>query len=350
MHRYSHYIYTSLTRISDLDKGRFRVAALPRGQWRMADYVICEVLDAAGGRFKVELENGRMMEVMETQRLIGALGVRHATLEATGSWEAVGEDGHMHLLTGAGLFGRLTSKSVFVPQVVHLKYRGHVLVDDRPVGMPDYVTPFPDVPFELPVIVLFGTSMSAGKTTAARLIARQLKRMGLKVVAAKLTGAGRYKDILSVYDAGVDHVFDFVDVGLPSSICPPQVYRQALRQLLNRLSATMADVAVVEIGASPLEPYNGDIALREIAPHIRLSVLCASDPYAVLGVMKSFELKPDLVSGVATNTLGGIELVKKLCKVRAFNLIDPENLPALRALIREKLKEVFWGRPGGKGE
>ena len=34
--------------------------------------------------------------------LVGALGVRAATLEGVGDWRAVGEDGAMHALTGAG--------------------------------------------------------------------------------------------------------------------------------------------------------------------------------------------------------------------------------------------------------
>ena len=339
---YSKYIYTSMTRITDLADGRHRVIALPREQWQMADYVLCEVTDAADGRIKVELQNGRMIEVMKSQLLVGALGSRHATLEATGSWELVGIDGHMQLLTGAGLFGKLTSKSIFMPRVLELTYRGHLSRDGRIARMSDYVKPVPDRPFHLPVVIFFGTSMSAGKTTAMRVIARQLKREGLRVVGAKVTGAGRYKDILSVYDAGADEVFDFMDVGLPSSICDPDVYRPALRQLLNRLAATEADVAVIEIGASPLEPYNGDIAIQELTPHVCLSVLCASDPYAVLGVMKSFGFQPDLVSGIATNTLGGIELVEKLCKVRAFNLVDPANLPALRILLQEKVLIPFF--------
>ncbi len=337
MSRYSHYIYTSLTRITDLRDRDFQVAPLPREQWRMGDYVLCEVTNPADGRMKIELQNGRMMEIMKSQRLLGALGARHATLEATGSWEAVADDGRMHLLTSAGLFGKMTSKSAYVPRVVRLQYRGHVLGDGGPARMADFVAQVPDQPFRMPVVLFFGTSMSAGKTTAARIITRQLKRARRKVVGAKITGAGRYKDVLSVYDAGADAIYDFVDVGLPSSICEPAVYRQALRQLLNRLAASGADVAVIEIGASPLEPYNGDIAIQEIMPNVAFSVLCASDPYAVLGVMESFQLKPDLVSGIATNTLAGVELVEKLCQVRALNIVDPKNLPELRRMLREQL-------------
>ena len=90
----------------------------------------------------------------------------------------------------------------------------------------------------------------------------------------------------------------------------------AAKALLSKIEDQNADVAVIEIGASPLEPYNGKLAIELVQKHIRFSVLCASDPYAVYGVMKAFQFKPDLVSGVASNTLAGIALIEKLCGVR----------------------------------
>ncbi|MBT8302026.1 MAG: hypothetical protein KJO63_11875, partial [Maribacter sp.] len=51
-------------------------------------------------------------------------------------------------------------------------------------------------------------------------------------------------------------------------------------------------------------------------------VLSASDPYAVHGLMKAFNIVPDIVTGVASNTLGGKRLVEQLCKVKTLNLID----------------------------
>ena len=117
--------------------------------------------------------------------------------------------------------------------------------------------------------------------------------------------------------------------------------RQHLRKVLTLINQTDADVAVVEIGASPLEPYNGDIAIEEIQDNIKCTILCASEPYAVYGVMKSFNVKPTIVSGIATNTYAGIDLIKKLCNVTALNLIDPASLPALRGIFTERLGLSF---------
>ncbi len=330
------FTFTSLTRIADFREG-FIFQPVPRNDWANGDYVVCEVVNIAGSSIRAELPNGRMVELMKGDVLVGALGVRHATLEATGSWQAVKEDGRMHLLTGAGLLGRMTSRSIFITPLIELQYRGHVFVEDKSQNMKDFVPDIDILPFNVPVILLVGTSMSSGKTTSARIIARQLKLMGLKVTGAKLTGAGRYRDVLSVKDAGADYVVDFVDVGLPSSICPKPEYKEAVKKMLSLIAKSQPDVAVIEIGASPLEPYNGDIAIKAIKKQIKCTVLCASDPYAVLGVMKSFHLKPTIVSGPAANTYGGVELIKNLVGIDALNLIEQQNIPMLRDILREKL-------------
>lgn len=333
----STYIFSSMLRISDLDEKDFEVKKLDKVKWKTGDYVIGRITNPGHDQMKIELINGRMRSFMKEDLVAGALGERYATLEATGSWKDVEEDGIMHLLTGGGLMGKCTSKSVYLSNLIEIEYMGHIFLDDHVCKMDDYVSNVPYKKFELPVILLVGTSMSAGKTTVARIIVNQLKRAGLKIVAGKLTGASRFRDTLSLKDVGASHIFDFVDVGLPSSIYPREKFRKKLRQLLSQVYDIQADVAVIELGASPLEPYNGDIAFEELKDCVKCTVLCASDPYAVYGVMKSFKLKPDIVSGIATNTFAGSDLIEKLCEVKALNLIDPKTSEELREILSKKL-------------
>ena len=63
--------------------------------------------------------------------MIGAFGKRAATLEATGDWAAIGDDGSMEALTGAGLFGKALSVAPTLPRLMSLEYSGHVLRDGR---------------------------------------------------------------------------------------------------------------------------------------------------------------------------------------------------------------------------
>jgi hypothetical protein len=330
-------VLASVTRISDLADGQFELRRVAREHWRHADYVAATVTGEPSSLYRVELGNGRLVEVMEGTRVIGALGRRAATLEATGDFEHIGDDGVMHELTGAGLFGKLVSLAPAMPRLMTLQYEGHVQRDGQSLGMADFVRPVEPQAFELPTILLIGTSMSAGKTTTGRLVIRELKRAGLKVAGAKFTGAGRYRDVLSYGDAGADVILDFVDAGLPSTVVPEAEFEPAMRYMLTRIAASEVDVLVAEAGASPLEPYNGAAAVRALGPSVCCTFLCASDPYAVLGVQQAFGLDPDIVTGPTANTDAGIELVRKLTGFRALNLLDPQSRPALQQTLRDAL-------------
>ena len=339
------YIYTSLTRISDLRTKDFDVKPIERFAWETGDYVLTKIIDPGSNILSLELTSGRMRGVVGGEKVVGALGERFATLEATGSWKKVGDDLKMHVLTAAGLMGKLTSKSVFIPNMMEVAYKGHLFRDGVKLTMDHFVETAPETKFNTPVVLFTGTSMSAGKTTSARIVTNLFKQAGYRVVGAKLSGAGRYKDILAIKDVGADVILDFVDVGLPSSICPRDLYRQKLDLLMNKIAVVDADVAIVEIGASPLEPYNGDIAIETLRDHIKCVILSASDPYAVYGLMKAFNLVPDIVTGIASNTLAGIKMVERLCNVKALNLINSSTTKELKAILTAKTSLLLNEKP-----
>jgi hypothetical protein len=326
----------SLTRIADLDRQPFDVEAVDRSMWATGDYAVGEVTETSRST-PVELTTGRLTEVAVGDWIVGALGVRAATLEAVGSWLDVGDDLRLNAMNAAGMLGRVTSRSTFINKPIDLAYRGHVLRSGRKVRMQDFVQPASEAAIEFPVLMLIGTSMSSGKTTSAKVIIRRLKQMGLRVVGAKLTGAGRYRDILAMSDAGADAIFDFVDAGLPSTVCEESVYLASLENLLSRIAEAKPDVLVAEAGASPLEPYNGDAAVSRLRDHVRCTVLCASDPYAVVGVMKGFGFDPDLVSGVATSTSAGVDVIRKLAGTPALNLLDVSSHRELDQILKDRL-------------
>jgi hypothetical protein len=118
------YFFTSLTRISDLPETPFSVEALPRRGWETGDYVVGEVVSPPNRLSRIELASGRMVEVAEGDSIVGAFGVRYATLEAVGGWQGIGHDRLMEALTGAGLFGKATSRSAILPSLLSLAYRG----------------------------------------------------------------------------------------------------------------------------------------------------------------------------------------------------------------------------------
>lgn len=329
-------VFGALARIADFDRKPYDVAAIDQSAWQTGDYIAAEVTGTSTRYYSIEDRVGDMVAVQPGTRVIGALGVRAATLEGVGSWRDV-RDGHMHALTSAGLFGVFTSYSRLLDDPISLVYSGHVCRGGKPLRMSDFALHHDGGTFHVPTIMLVGTSMSAGKTTTGRLVIRLLSMAGYRVIGSKLTGAGRFRDILAFRRAGAFEVYDFVDVGLPSTVVPEARFRAAIRPLLNHIDSRGPDFLVAEAGASPLEPYNGAAAIELVGDNNRMTILCASDPYAVVGVQNAYRFKPDLVAGPAANTSAAIDLVDKLTGVPALNVLDPDAAEFLRAHLVAKL-------------
>ena len=334
-----HYFFTSVTRCSNLWTVPFDTRRLDKSYWATGDFVVGRVVGERNRLYECETKTGRMAELVRGDLLVGALGRRSATLEGVGDWRAVGDDLELDSLTSAGLLGRATSISPMLPYLMRLEYLGHVVRQDVKLTMMDFVTPAAPRALDIPVVLLIGTSMSSGKTTAGQVIVRALKYLDVDVVAAKLTGAARYRDILKFRDAGARRVIDFVDAGLPSTVCSEERFRTAFELMLSKIAAWDAQVLVAEAGASPLEPYNGATVVEYLRDLARFTVLCASDPYAVLGVQTAYGegLSADLVSGPAANTVAAIRLVGQLSGHRALNLLDRNSYPELVDLLKQAL-------------
>ena len=317
--------YGSVTRIADLPAWPLPFEVLERDAWASGDYVVAEVRRESLTTEVVERTDGRLVMPMAGDWVVGALARRYATLEVTGTFEAVGSDHRMRVLTSGGCMGAVTSRSLFAASLLPLVYRGHLVGDAGKLRMRDFVPDPPEASFDMPVVLLAGTSMSAGKTYSGRVAVRELKKLGHEVVAAKLTGAGRWHDTLSFRDAGADHTFDFVDAGLPTTVVPADEYRDAVGGLLARMAATGATAAVIEAGASPLEPYNGGTLVEMLGDAVRYTILSASDPYAVVGIRTAWRNEFDLVAGPTTNTEAGVALVRELTGLPALNLLDVDT-------------------------
>jgi len=328
----SKQIHGSLARIADFHQVPYEVHALNRSLWANGDYVEGEVTGTPTALYNIECTTGEMIPVEAGDRVIGAFGHRAATLEGAGSWMEI-NGGKMHAMTGAALFGRFTSYSKLLPRPVSLRYVGHLTRSGNKTCMSDFALQADTRTFDVPTILLVGTSMSAGKTMTGKVACRVLSDLGFKVIGSKLTGAGRYRDILTFRDHGAAEIYDFVDAGLPSTVVPADEFRTAIRPLLSHIAGCNADFLVVEAGASPLEPYNGAAAIELLGDSVHCLIVCATDPYAVVGVQQAYGLKPDLVAGPATDTSAALDLVDKLTGLYGINVIDSGRLPEFRDFL-----------------
>ena len=336
----------SVARIADFAAHPPAAEPQAREGWREGDYVLGRIVEGGTTPFHVEAPDGRLVEAAVGDVVLGALGRRAATLGVVGDWREIAGS-RMQTLNVAGVIGRVTSTAHPRPAIAELEYVGHAHRDGRRLAMSDFAFSDASRELEAPVVLIIGTSMRAGKTAAGKAIVRRLKRLGLRVAATKLTGVGRYRDVQAMGDAGADAIADFVDVGLPSTAVPAEVFEPATLALLSLLAERRPDVVVAEAGASPLEPYNGDLAVGLLGDRVRCTVLCASDPYAVAGVIDAFGTRPDVVSGPATGNEAAVALIERLTGgLPTANLIED---PTGRALA-ELLEERFGRHPAADSE
>lgn len=334
----SHLVWSSVTRIVDREARSVAWDRRPRAEWQTGDYVVARVETPEGG--VIEAADGHHVSVENGDLVVGVFGTRRATLEVVGDWAGIGPDGAMQTLTRAGLFGVVTSASSYArPYVMELGYRGHLKLDGVFQTMADWALRGPPerIDRKTPVITLIGTSMSSGKTTTARILIRRLGSMGLDVAGAKLAGVARLADTLAMRDSGAIAAWDFVDAGLPSTVAPPDAVAVAADRILATVDARRPDVLVCEVGASPLEPYRGEVVLDVLGDRVALLVLCASDPYAVVGAIEAFGVQPDFVAGRAAATSAARELVAALSGLEAIDVTDPGRWPRLDEIIEATL-------------
>ncbi len=158
-----------------------------------------------------------------------------------------------------------------------------------------------------PVLAVLGTSMNAGKSTAAASIIRGLTRSGLRVAAGKLTGTGAGGDPGLYADAGASITLDFTDFGYPSTykVPVPELLRLA-DSLLAALDGGHPDVIVLEIADGIYQQETAGLLGNEVLRGLFDGVVfAASDALgAVNGVemLSRWGLQPLAVTGVLTSS------------------------------------------------
>jgi hypothetical protein len=181
-------------------------------------------------------------------------------------------------------------------------------------------------PAELPPLVaLVGTSMDAGKTTAAAALVRALVRRGLTVAAGKLTGVSLRRDVLMMQDCGARPVAIFTDFGVVTTSRENAV--AAAHALVAHLAESRPDLIVLEMGDGLLGTYGVDALLADelLAGALRSVVLCAQDPVGAWGAQEllraRYGLEADVVSGRVTDGVAGVRFCNESLRLPGHNAL-----------------------------
>jgi hypothetical protein len=287
LHRAKWAFTTRHVRRKDVERLLPAAAASEAGQLLLAE------VTQLGQHDGVQLESGRRAQLYLGDRIVVCLGNRYAPDQFEGIAKLEnGQD--CELLAAGGVAGVVRHRHGRMRAATALRVLG-VLgdADGVPVNIARWALPMPeprlDEPPAIPVVLVVGSSMNAGKTTACASLIHGLTRNGWRVGAAKITGTGSFGDVQSYADAGAAEVLDFTDAGLASTyrVEAPLLERTA-RRLIGELQARGCDVAVVEIADGLFQQETAALmaspTLRDTLGHV---VFAAADAMgAVAGVQR----------------------------------------------------------------
>jgi GTP-binding protein EngB required for normal cell division len=273
-------------------------------QPRQGDLVLARVM-GVGHHAKLELPEGRRCQLYQGDEIL----VTYANRYAPDQFEAEVPDDldDCHLVAAGGIAARMLSKNAKTRNPTRIRPLGlladlhgrRLNVNDWRIDSGPFPKPLP------PVIVVAGTAMNAGKTTAAARLIRGLVRAGMRVGAAKVTGTGAGGDYWQMMDAGACEVVDFTDAGYASTYqLAAQEIEKVFLRLLSHLGSLKTDVIVVEVADGVLQAETAALlASPGFSYYCDKLIFAASDAMgAVAGVqwLQSKGLNVHAVSGALT--------------------------------------------------
>lgn len=322
--------------------------------------VACRVLSAKSDYDKLEDVHGRLVRLMPGDVIAGALGHRDALRGFSGHVPtSVAPGDELQLLNLGGVIGTGAVRAPGVGEPFLLEALGSVLRFphlDRRAGVPARIG---DAALATPpatlgsvvdgplVVALVGTSMDAGKTTAATRLIADLTHRGLTVAAGKLTGVSARRDVLDMADSGAKRTAIFTDFGVVTT--SEATASDVARRILAHLTAAgqpdlpglaPPDVVVLELGDGLLGTYGVHAILADpvVRASLGVTVLCAHDPVGAWGATEllrtRYDITPDVVAGPVTDTPAGTGFLTSKLGLASWNALRDASpdLPALAAL------------------
>lgn len=277
---------------------------------------------------KLELSSGRFSKIRKGDVIVGALGNRKALKGFVGHVPEKLKSGDViHLLNLGGVCGVCTSENLNeLGHAMKIRVLGAVINGSKkPLNIYQFrlFNPENKLKIKIPLIIVTGTCMNVGKTSAACEIIRCLTRKGIKVHGAKLAGIAALKDTKNMKDYGAKKTITITDAGHTSSIGgdnPVKVSKGAL----NYLGKYKPEYIVIEFGDGIYGEYGvlDILADKEIRKNIIAHIGCANDP---LGALKLYEVSKkagmplSVISGPVTDNSVGVQFIYKKIKLPAFN-------------------------------
>ena len=283
---------------------------------------------------KLELFNGRQVVLTEGDIVIGSLGNRMASSGMTGYIpKTLNPFDRIHILNLGGLLGICKDFNVLLGGPTECEVIGSIVNNkNKKLNINQFkkINITNKLKTKKPVIAVLGTGIDSGKTTVSAFMIRVLKSYFKNVNACKLAGSAAQKDLYSFEDNGADKVYDFVDVGLPSTNnIKSKIIINAAKSIINQTSKN-ADIIFAELGDGLHGEYGTKDIIndKEIQKIIKVYIICALDiPGAVIIIenLKKMKIKNSylIISGPLTNNY---TVLKNSLSNLNYNNIDIINV------------------------
>ena len=303
----------------------------------MGTVLAVEVLEDKSIYNELELVSGRMSKLKKGDISAVALGSRMALKGFTGRLPSRLQTGDIiHLLNFGGVAGICTSANVTeVGEPLRVRVLGGITRGKNKVlNIKDanLFGPLETMKNKTPLIIVTGTSMDSGKTTAASEIVKTLTRMGMTLAGTKLTGVGAHRDIYKMEDNGVIKAVSFTDCGISSTASIPDkdVVAMAKGALEFLTKKTKPDAIIIEFGDGVMGKYGVEAILSDpqIQDNVYLHIGCAGDPVGAVGLARACEtlgLPLDIISGPVTDNEVGKQIIAEQIGCMTYNAFRPTN-------------------------
>ena len=326
----------------------------------VSPYVVAEegyclavrALDTKDVYNQVEGADGVFRTVVAGEVIVGALGERQALKGYSGRIPRhVAPGDTLHVQNMGGILGRVAAPHPDLGPALRVEVLGAVLVGDPPrhARIQDTaIDPVETLAASAPLVFVSGTAMNTGKTYAAASLVAGLTARGLRVAAAKLTGAALQRDVRAMVAGGAVASASFTEAGAVATTGRDMVpIAKGLIAHLNRpdvAGGAAPDVLVLELGDGVIGPYGVDQILQdmELQRLTATHVLAATDLAGVWACDQLFRTRYragiGVVVGPATDTDVGRRYIQTSLGIPAVNARSEPD--ALAALVADDVRDA----------
>ncbi len=301
----------------------------------MGTVIAAQVLQDKSVYNELELATGRFSVLKKDDIIAVALGGRAGLKGFAGHLpKSIKTDDVIHLLNMGGVAGICTSANVQeVGEPLRIRVLGGIARNGKLLNIGDAkkYEPVAKMKNDIPLIIITGASMDAGKTTVAAEVIKTLGRIGMKIAGAKVTGVGAMRDLYKMEDYGVYETVSFVDAGITSTAhVDDKTIVETTKGALEYLARGNPDAIMVEFGDGIMGRYGVLPVLKdkEIQRNVRLHIGCAREP---VGAVKLAEmcaeigLPIDVMSGPVTDNEVGKDIIQESVGILTYNAFNGPN-------------------------